>query len=73
MSDFLVKVVAVLGGLFLVTLIAGALILFGSIITMWAWNVFMVSIFHLPAINFWQAFAFNLLANAFRTIVINKK
>lgn len=73
MSDILEKIVIVLGGSLLVFLVVGGLLLLSSFLTMWAWNVFMVGVFHLPAVNFWQALAFNLLANAFRAIIVNRK
>ena len=45
-------------------------------ITMWAWNMFMVSVFHLPAITFWQAFALWLLLGMIKgifSVTVNKK
>jgi hypothetical protein len=35
--------------------------LIGAWITMWAWNIFVGGVWHGPTINFWQAFAANLL------------
>jgi len=45
----------------------------GSVITWWAWNNFMPTVFHLPTITLWQAFAFNLLTNSFRGFNANFK
>lgn len=54
-----------IGMIAVVLLIAVPLVLgiaaLGAWITMWAWNIFLVAIFHLPAINFWQALGANLL------------
>jgi len=57
-------------GIIIVILTIGYL---STILTQWAWNTLMPHLFKLPKIDFWQAFAFNLLALCFRTITINKK
>lgn len=59
---------------FLVTALAGLLIILpfvalGSLITMWAWNIFVPAIFGLSKITFLQAFAVNILAGLIFRVV----
>jgi len=51
------KVFAILAGILIVALalLAGGLIL--ALPVMWLWNYVMTSLFHLPEIVYWQAFA----------------
>lgn len=46
-----------------------------ALVTMWAWNIFMVSVFHLPVITFIQAFALWLIITTIKglfSITVNK-
>jgi hypothetical protein len=52
----------------LVIIIIGLLLILPA---WWAWNIFMVSIFGLPTINFWQAVALVVLTGLVRAININ--
>ena len=66
MKDKLLKtlddtfVVATLASIAVVALITGLLAL-SSWVTMWAWNTLMPTVFDLPEISQWQAFALYLL------------
>lgn len=53
--------------LFLVTIVPALIFLF-SFITMWAWNLVMPALFHLPSISLLQAFALNLLIGIIKGI-----
>ena len=35
--------------------------------TMWAWGWFVVPVFKMPALTFWQAFGLNILAGLFKS------
>lgn len=53
-----------IGIVLIVLVVAGIVFGFGSIsalILMWAWNIFIPSVFHGPVITFWQAFAASVL------------
>ena len=40
--------------------------------TQWAWNTFMVPIFKLPAITWWQALALGVLTGLFKSYSLKK-
>lgn len=71
--DILEKIFTIIGAVIIGFVVLALLSFILSFITLWAWNIFMPAIFHLPTINFWQAFAFNLLAGQFRSTVTTKK
>jgi hypothetical protein len=58
----------VLGFLFGIAIIVGFSAL-SALIIAWAWNAFMPSVFGLPSITFWQAFALTILLSSIRQVV----
>ena len=67
------KIVIGVGATVVVGMVVGIVLFLTSFITLWAWNTLMPYAFNLPTINFWQAFAFNLLASTFRNTITTKK
>ena len=69
MEKFLIVLGAVL--IFFVTFLSVSALC--ALVTMWAWNILVPAIFHLGAINFWQAWAVNILAGLFMRVVGTSK
>lgn len=58
--------------LLVLPILAGAIAL-SAWLTAWAWNVFMPSVFGLPQIGFWQAFALTVLITSLKGLFSSGK
>lgn len=62
------KALLVLGVIFIVLCFLGI----GGVVMMWAWNLVMPTLFHLPMITFWQGVAINFLLGAITRVITVK-
>lgn len=62
-------ILAGIGIVVLAAIVIAALMLGTAWVIMWAWNIFIAAIFHLPHINIWQGFAIDILLILIKPVV----
>lgn len=63
------NVLAWIGGIVLVALLVAVIFGIGALVTMWAWNLVMPYLFHLPQINIWIALGINILIGMIKPVI----